>query len=153
MKRAAAVVTLSFSMLLVACGPQEPQPSTADSSGGPAPAATVATAPEVACNAKVNSFGPSLIVRDEPFNVQADGRSAYWVAMAPGSAGFSLEFEGQALEYTSGDDTISFMHEEPLVSAVAERDVIELDLLCDGAIVDQVVIPVVSELPSSAAAL
>lgn len=138
-------------LMLVACAPDAPQP-TAEPSEPTAPVAPVVAAiPEVAdgCSAKVVSFGPSQIVRGESFNTQVDGTSAYWVTMAPGSKEFSLAFDGQPVEYTMVGDTISFLHQEPLIAAVKQRDKLELDVKCGDRVVDEIDISVVAVAPTA----
>lgn len=134
-------------LMLVACAPEAPQP-TAKPSEPAAP--VVAAIPEVAkgCSAKVVSFGPSQIVRGESFNTQVDGTSAYWVAMAPGSKEFSLDFDGQPVEYTMVGDTITFLHQEPLIAAVQQRGKVEFDVKCGGRVVDEIDITVVATAPA-----
>ncbi len=130
-------------LLLLACSPEAPQ------SAEPA-ASDVAAVSKGAdgCSAKVQSFGPSQIVRGESFYAQEDGTSAYWVIMAPGSKGFALAFDGQPVAYSSGEnDTISFLHQEPLIAAAQQRDVMEFDVLCEDRVVDKISIPVVAEAP------
>jgi hypothetical protein len=134
-------------LMLVSCAREAPQPAAEPA---------VPVAPEVAevaegtggCSAKVASFGPSQIVRGEAFYAQEDGTSAYWVIMAPGSQGFTLAFDGQPVAYSTGaDNTVSFLHQEPLIAAVQERDMLELDVLCEDRVVDEINIPVVAEAP------
>lgn len=130
-------------LMLLACSPQAPQ------SAAPA-VSDVAATPKQAegCSAKVQSFGPTQIVRGESFYAQADGTSAYWVIMAPGSQGFALAFDGQPVAYSKGEnDTISFLHQEPLIAAAQQRDAMEFDVLCEGRVVDKISIPVVAEAP------
>ena len=136
-----------FGLMLVACTPKTPQPA-AESTAPAAP--TVAAMPDGAegCNAKVQSFGPSQIVRGVPFFAQADGISAYWVIMAPGSKGFTITFDGQPVTYSTGaDNTISFLHQEPLIAAEKQRDVLDFNVLCEDRVVDKISIPVVAEAP------
>lgn len=134
-------------LMLVACTPKTPQPAAEST----APA--VAAMPDVAegCNAKVESFGPSQIVRGVPFFAQADGISAYWIIMAPGSKGFTITFDGQPVTYSMGaDNTISFLHQEPLIAAEKQRDVLDFNVMCEDRVVDKISIPVLAEAPPAA---
>ena len=134
-------------VMLIACTAKTPQPA-AESTAPTAPA--VAATADVAdgCSAKVQSFGPSQIVRGQSFYAQADGVSAYWVIMAPESKGFTITFDGQPVTYSMGaDNTISFLHQEPLISAVEKRESLEFNVLCAETVVDKFTIPVVAEAP------
>ncbi len=130
-------------LMLIACTPKTPQPAASAS-----PSITATADGADGCSAKVQSFGPTQIVRGESFFAQPDGVSAYWVIMAPGSKGFTLSFDGQPVMYSMGaDNTISFLHQEPLISAVEKRDSLEFNVLCADQVVDNFSIPVVAEAP------
>ncbi|MDQ3205027.1 MAG: hypothetical protein M3Q40_00615 [Pseudomonadota bacterium] len=149
MNRFAAIPSAVFAgLLLVACAPEAPQPTVESAEPADPVVADAAMSEGVdGCSAKVESFGPSQIIRGESFNTQVDGNSAYWVAMAPGSEGFTLAFDGQPVEYIMGGDTISFLHQEPLIAAVQQRDMLELDVMCGDRVVDEIDISVVAVAP------
>lgn len=91
-------------------------------------AALAAGAPP--CGASVLDWGPRRIVRGQGFNVQADGRSAFWVRLAPRAQVSRLAESGQPLEFVQGDGTLSFQVDQVLAGKIAWREQLQFEASC-----------------------
>lgn len=91
-------------------------------------AAVAAGAP--ACDASLLDWGPRRIVRGEGFNVQTDGRSAFWVRLAPRAQLSQLMESGQKLDFVQGDSAISFQVDQELADKIASRPRLDFELSC-----------------------
>lgn len=91
-------------------------------------AAFAAGAPD--CDATVLDWGPRQIVRGQGFNVQADGRSAFWVRLAPGARVERVAESGNNVEFVHGDGALSFQVDPALGARIAAGDDLAFDLAC-----------------------
>lgn len=91
-------------------------------------AAFAAGAPE--CDATVLDWGPRQIVRGQGFNVQADGRSAFWVRLAPGARVERLAESGKEVEFVRGDGALSFQVDQVLAAKIAAREQLQFEASC-----------------------
>jgi hypothetical protein len=102
----------------------------------PVPRASVAPVADEAqgCRAGLRDFGPREVSPGETFNVQPDGRSAIWLALAPGSRGFSLRVGGEPVVYFLAGDVATFNVGQALAESLSRPGSVPLELLCDGQV-------------------
>lgn len=87
------------------------------------------------CAAGLRDLGPRELAPGAPFNVQSDGRSAAWLALAPGSGGFRLQVGGRPVDYALVGGIATFAIDDTLAGLFARPGVVELALLCGDEVV------------------
>lgn len=83
-----------------------------------------------ACSVRVVDWGPRTFRSGAPFNRQADGRSAYWVKLAPGSEGFGVSADGVIINAVRAGDMLTFLHDAQLEKIASRDGKLKFDLMC-----------------------
>ncbi len=85
-----------------------------------------------ACNVRVENWSPKVIPSSRRFNTQPDGRSAFWLQVAPGSSDFVIVFAGSPIHHRRNGQVTTFLESGRMASTVAAGKPLEFDLVCDG---------------------
>lgn len=109
-------------------------------------AALAAGAPD--CSASVLDWGPRQVVRGQGFNVQADGRSAFWIRLAPGARVTGLSESRDPLEFVQGDGALSFQVDQVLAGKIASRKGLEFEASCPQGGSARFRVPIVDPSPA-----
>lgn len=96
---------------------------------------TPAQARQGDCRVDVLKRGPQAIVRNVPFNRQANGQSAFWLAVADDTPEFAIDFEGRPVRMTRRAGTVTYLHDERQVEAVAAGRPLRFNIRCAGDVV------------------
>lgn len=96
-----------------------------------APATKKMRAQRKGCQIDILDWGPRQVSADEPFNVRADGRSAFWLKIDETSSDFILEFDGRAMYSERNGPDIIIPFPTARFSAVSGNKV-RIDAVCGG---------------------
>ena len=107
--------------------------------------AVAARAPD--CSASVLDWGPRQIVRGQGFNVQGDGRSAFWVRLAPGVRVNRLSESTQSIDFVQGEGEISFQVDVVLASKIATGNLLRFEAACPQGGSARFYVPIIEPVP------
>lgn len=99
-------------------------------------------APSVSCTEALLDWSPRVIKRGHSFNVQADGRSAYWISIERGAKIIEIRMDGTRIKFDAGEGVVSFLHGPEMEARLVDRRGIDLQLVCADGTEARVNIPV-----------
>ena len=96
-----------------------------------------------ACTDIIEDWGPRIIVIGEPFNVQANGNSTYWISLSLGASLASiLTDDGAAVSFVQSPGLVSFSHTPDLAIRSSKAMRLALQLRCSNGTEARLSIPV-----------
>jgi hypothetical protein len=86
------------------------------------------------CAVKLKDWGPRQVLSGEGFNIQPDGRSAFWISFdAPLSSSVTLEADGRPVVFDQSGAVVTFLSDAAIAAALEADGLLTLSVRCAGA--------------------